>query len=206
MVDKISGISESAVRKATGKGWDDWFTLIDREGYKGLSHKEIAARLHDDGHIDSEWWCQMVTVGYEKAQGLRVVGQTADAGFQIGAQKTLPLSPGKAWELITSPEGRSIWLGRISKISFVEGYEYQTEEGTSGKIGTVVSGNRLRLSWKPKRWRKSSNIQIRINPSGKKSAISVHHDRLESAERREEMKKYWREVLRRFQDLVEARG
>ena len=30
-------ISDAAVRKATGKGWDEWFALLDGEGPPAIS-------------------------------------------------------------------------------------------------------------------------------------------------------------------------
>ena len=38
-------ISEAAVRKATGKSWDEWFDLLDSEGADALPHKQIARLL-----------------------------------------------------------------------------------------------------------------------------------------------------------------
>ncbi len=78
-------ISDAAVRKATGKGWDEWFALLDSEGAEALPHKQIARLLHDRGYIASSWWCQMVTVGYERARGKRVLGETESAGFVADA-------------------------------------------------------------------------------------------------------------------------
>ena len=104
-------ISDDAVRKATGKGWDAWFALLDSEGAEALPHKQVARMLHDKGYIASGWWCQMVTVEYERARGKRVLGGTESAGFQIGVQKTLPLPLEEAWALIVEPAGRALWLG-----------------------------------------------------------------------------------------------
>ena len=77
--------------------------------------------LQDKGYIRSGWWCQTIAVGYEYARGRRAVGQTKTAGFEIGVQKTFPISPEKAWELITGPTGRKIWLDNIPEIEFVKG-------------------------------------------------------------------------------------
>ena len=58
-------ISDAAVRKATGKSWDEWFAVLDSEGADALPHKQIARLLYDKGYIASSWWCQTVTVAYE---------------------------------------------------------------------------------------------------------------------------------------------
>ena len=36
----------------------------------------------------ADWWCQTVTVGYERIKGLRVVGQRRDGGFEASKSKT----------------------------------------------------------------------------------------------------------------------
>ena len=38
-------ISDAAVRKATGKSWDEWFAVLDSEGADALPHKQIARLL-----------------------------------------------------------------------------------------------------------------------------------------------------------------
>lgn len=42
MPDKINNISSQALKKATGKGWDEWIRLLDKEGAAKMTHKEIA--------------------------------------------------------------------------------------------------------------------------------------------------------------------
>jgi hypothetical protein len=83
-------ISDAALKKATGKGRAQWFALLDKAGAKKMSHKQIVQWLYES-HIKKSWWAQMVAVEYEYARGKRVLGQTADAGFQIGLQKVLPI-------------------------------------------------------------------------------------------------------------------
>lgn len=39
------------------------------------------------------------------------VGQTKDAGFQIGARKTAAIPLEEAWDLLISPGGLRVWLG-----------------------------------------------------------------------------------------------
>ena len=39
------------------------------------------------------------------------VGQTKDAGFEIGVSKTVPHPREAVWELLTSEEGAALWLG-----------------------------------------------------------------------------------------------
>jgi hypothetical protein len=38
-------VSDEAVKKATGKAWRQWFSLLDRVGASAMSHREIARWL-----------------------------------------------------------------------------------------------------------------------------------------------------------------
>lgn len=198
-------ISEAAVRKATGKGWDEWFALLDSEGADALPHKQVARLLHDKGYIASGWWCQMVTVEYERARGKRVVGGTESAGFQIGVQKTLPLAAEDAWNLITQPEGLALWLGTVPSLNWEKGTEYATAEGTRGEIRSVHPSKLLRLTWQPPDFPAPSTLQVSLEPSGKKTAVRFHQEKLASAETREQMRAHWRTVLQKLAVLAETR-
>src|SRR5436190_23296914 len=90
--EKYGGISSEAVRARTCKAWEEWIALLDAENAQTLPHKEIAALLSDQYGV-LPWWCQMVTVGYEQARGLRAVHQSVD-GYSASASKTInaPLS------------------------------------------------------------------------------------------------------------------
>lgn len=198
-------ISDAAVRKATGKGWNAWFALLDSEGADALPHKQVAQMLHEKGYITSGWWCQMVTVEYERARGKRVLGGTENVGFQIGVQKTLPLTSEDAWNLITQPEGLALWLGTVSDLRWEKRAAYETAEGTRGEIRSFTPGKLVRLTWQPAGFAAPSTLQVYLEPSGKKTAVLFHQEKLDSAATREQMRAHWREVLQKLAELVEAR-
>ncbi len=104
---KFSGVSSEAVAAATGRNWDDWVDFLDQQEAGGMSHKEIVALIAGPGGLSNGWWQQSVAVGYEQARGLRVVGQTSTADFQIGVQRTLPVSADEAWGLLGDERGRT---------------------------------------------------------------------------------------------------
>lgn len=67
---RLAGVRTEAVLKATGRAWDEWLRVLDRAGARRMPHQEIAALLARKFAVPG-WWCQMVTVGYEQARGLR---------------------------------------------------------------------------------------------------------------------------------------
>src|SRR5829696_404166 len=98
-----------AVEKATGRGWEDWYAILDAAGAADLGHGAIVAHLEREHPEVSSWWRQSIAVRFERARGKRAVGQTADAGFQVGVQRSLAASVHEAWDLLTSRP--DLWLG-----------------------------------------------------------------------------------------------
>ena len=76
-------------------------------GARDWSHKEIVAWLAANAEL-SGWWRQSVAVGYEKATGKRVLGETADAGFQVGVRTTVAAPLEAAWDALVSPAGKAL--------------------------------------------------------------------------------------------------
>ena len=59
------GMSDEAVRAATGRDWSEWRALLDKRGAAGLDHGAIVGLVREA--CGGDWWSQMVTVGYELA-------------------------------------------------------------------------------------------------------------------------------------------
>lgn len=105
------GMSEAAVQRATGKSWDEWFTLLDAWDGTTKTHPEIARHLSEACSIDG-WWAQSVTVGYERARGMRAVHERPD-GFSVNASKTLPVAAERLYAAIVDDDERAHWLHGI---------------------------------------------------------------------------------------------
>ena len=201
--EKFSGVSSEAVAKATGRSWDEWLELLDGLGARGMNHKEIVALVAGPGGLAYGWWQQSVTVGYEQARGLRVVGQTSGADYQIGVQKTLPVTPDEAWRLLVERPGRDIWLGTTGELQFRKGERYGTAEGAWGEVRSVAHGQRIRITCRTPELAEPSTLQLYLAPSGNKTSIRFHQERLSSLEERERMRTHWRGVLEGLLELTE---
>ena len=202
MTDTINKVSTEAVRKATAKTWDEWLEIIDAAGGTDLTHKEIVAYLKAN-HDLTPWWQQMITVGYEQARGKRVEGETADAGFEIGVQKTLPLPAAKVWEFMTSKPGLKLWLGEVQGLRWRKGETYQTSEGTTGEVRVVRPGERIRVTWKPEHWKKPSTVQVTFVASAEnKTSVRFHQENLPDGAAREEMRGRWKRSLEEIGGLL----
>jgi uncharacterized protein YndB with AHSA1/START domain len=207
-------ISDAAVCDATGREWKEWFGLLagtesaaaEAQGGQGpeLDHKALVAWLKSEYPGLSGWWRQMITNEYEKHTGRRVTGQTLDAGFQVGVQKTLAASADDLWSRLTGSGGVASWLGDDVSLVLEEGASYGAGDGPSGEVRVVVPGDRLRLTWQPGAWPRPSTLQVRLTGKGDgRTVVSLHHEHLPDRSTRDAMRVRWREVLA---DLAERAG
>lgn len=171
-------MSNENVKKATGKTWPQWFNLLDRVP-KTKTHTERAAWLYQH-HLKKGWWAQMVVVTYEQARGLRKIHQTS-TGFQISANKTVPISIGQLYRWWTTK--RSRWLK-------VRGM----------KITSATKNKYLHFAWPG-----GSRLDVGFYAVGKsKSTVSLGHTKLKNATAAKKMKVWWKKQLTRLADAIEA--
>src|SRR5262245_42167985 len=154
----INGISSQAVAAKTGRTWQQWLEILDAAGAKKLDHKGIVRVLREK-HGLGPWWQQMVTVGYEKARGLRVTHERAN-GFSISATKTITAPASEIFRAWTDAARRKRWLTDPIEI----------RKSTRSRS--------LRITWT----KDGTNIDTMLHPKpGGKCQVAVQHDRLPSA-------------------------
>src|SRR5262245_21283016 len=101
-------MSDAAVQAKTGKTWDQWFKILDKDGAAAMPHKELAI-LSSEKRGVGDWWSQVVTVAYERARGLRAKHQTA-RGYVASRSKTLPVPVAGLFAAWSNPRQRKKWL------------------------------------------------------------------------------------------------
>ncbi len=175
-------ISDAKLKEATGKKWEQWFSILDRWGAKGKKHGEIARFLTETHKADS-WWAQSITVGYERAKGLRLKHQQSD-GFTISASKTLAVPIDVAFDAFVNARTRKKWL-------------------TDGKmtLRTSQATRSARFNWEDG----STRVNVGFIDKGpSKSTVSLAHERLGDADEAETTKSLWKERLAALKSFLEA--
>jgi uncharacterized protein YndB with AHSA1/START domain len=186
MVTKDSGTritSDEAVEGATGRSYDDWFALLDAAGMVSRKHGEIATELTDEHGVDS-WWAQTITVGYERARGLRPTGGARDGLYSVSASKTVDVPVGRLFEAFIDDTLRRRWL-----------------PGGGLRERTSQPGKSARFDWEDGTTR--VNVGFTAKDEGR-SQVALAHERLADAESAEQMKGHWRERLGELKTLLEG--
>src|SRR5688500_16568964 len=100
--------SDEAVTRASGRGYEEWFGLLDAWGGTERRHPEIAGWLKSEHGVDG-WWSQGITVAYERARGMRAPHQMAD-GFTVSVTRTVDVDVERLLAAFTSAPLRRRWL------------------------------------------------------------------------------------------------
>jgi Domain of unknown function (DUF4287)/Activator of Hsp90 ATPase homolog 1-like protein len=172
-------IGNDAVREKTGKGWEEWFAVLDEEGAAELPHADIARALAD-GHGVSGWWAQTITVEYERARGLRERHERPE-GYEVGATKSIAAPPEAVWRAWEDETLRERWL-----------------PGAQVAIRTATKPKTMRLDWG-----EGGRLAVYLDRSGEQTRLAVQHEKLPDREAAERWKTFWRERVAALKDIVE---
>lgn len=176
-----NGIGDAAVREKTGKGWNEWFEILDREGAATMDHTAITTLLYE-GHGCPGWWDQMVTVGYEQARGMREKFQKADV-FSASKSVTVEAPLARVFAAWDDPATRDQWL---------------REPITIRKATPEKS---MRITWSDG----ASSVEVNFYPKGgDKSMVQVQHNKLPDAGAVTEKKAFWEARLAKLRELIET--
>ena len=175
-------VGDEAVRRATGKGWDEWLAVLDAEGANGKAHAEIARFLERERGVPG-WRAQSITVGYERARGMRREHERPD-GFSVSVSKTYPVDVGALFEAVTDARRRARWL----------------EPGTLS-VRTTVEGKSARFDFEAGEGRVQAYF-VAKRPG--EATLQLSHERLSDEAAVEAMRAFWKARLARLGERLEG--
>jgi hypothetical protein len=170
------GMPDETIRRGSGRSWNEWFAVLDSWGGRRRAHRDIARHVAESYGV-SGWWAQTVTVGYERARGLRTPNQRPD-GFTVSVSKTFPVSADDLQVMFTDARKRRRWL-----------------EPGALRVRTSQPGRTARFD--------AADGVTRVNAwftakGTTKSSVALQVERLADAEAVEQARAYWRARLARL--------
>jgi uncharacterized protein YndB with AHSA1/START domain len=175
--------SDERIRQRTGRGWEEWFDLLDDWGAAERTHREIARWVADQLGIGPLVWdAQAITSSYERARGLREVGET-EQGFAVSATRTVAVPVERLFDAVVEESQRRSWLpdGELSE-------------------RTATRPRSARFDWGDG----TSRVIVAFDAKGEqKSTMALQHVRLADGDEAERMKAYWRERVTALKEELE---
>jgi hypothetical protein len=179
----VLATSEENIRARTGRGWEEWFDLLDEHGAADRTHRENALWVAEQQGVDPLAWNAQAVVGsYERVRGLREPGERPD-GFAITASKTVAAPVDRLYEAFVDESLRERWLP-----------DGELRERTATRPKSA------RFDWGDG----STRVVVGFVEKGTdKSTVALQHERLPDAAQAERMKAYWRERVSTLKEVVE---
>jgi len=176
--EAVLATSDQAIRERTGRGWEEWFDLLDEWGATERSHRDIARWVAEQQGIDPlAWNAQAITMSYERARGLRAVGQRID-GFAVTVSRTVAVPVERLYDAFADEALRGGLRERTA--TRPKAAHFDAEEG---------------------------RVHVTFLAKGEaKSTVALEHARLAGAEQADRMKASWRERLTALKSQLEAGG
>ena len=182
----VLATSDDSIRRRTGRGWEEWFDLLDEWGAPDRTHRETARWVAELQGIEPlAWNAQAVVSSYERARGLRAVGEHPD-GFAVTVSKTIAVPVERLYEAFVKEAVRKRWLpdARLRE-------------------RTTTAPRSARFDWEDGK----SRVKVTFLAKGEaKSTVALEHARLTDAEDRERMKTWWRGRLATLRSGLEGGG
>ena len=179
---ELTGMTDEAMQRGSGKTIGEWLDILDAWGATERRHPEIARWLVSEHGIGG-WWAQSVTVGYERARGMRALHQDPD-GFSVSVAKTISATPERVSDAFTDASFRAQWL-----------------PDAPITVRTANRGRSARFDWGDP----SSLCGYTLFPKGEtKTQIGFGHEKLPDAAVADRLRAMWRERLTALKGLLEA--
>ena len=179
---ELTGVSDDAMRAGSGRTIGEWLPILDAWGARERTHREIARWLVSEQGIGG-WWAQSVTVGYERARGMRALYQRP-SGFEVSASRTVGVSAERVSDALTDPALLAAWM---------------PEQLLS--LRTARRGRSARFDWGDP----PSLVVFGLTVKGEaKTQVAVAHQKLPEADTAQRLQRMWRERLTALKELLEG--
>lgn len=178
----LAGMSDAAIEAKTGCTWERWVKALDHKQAFTWTHREIAAYVRDKYKVPS-WWCQTVTVGYERIKGLRAIGQRRDGSYEASKSKVIAVPVSRLYRAWHDARTRARWLPDVRPV-----------------IRTATRHKSMRVSWPD-----GTSVQVGFAAKGAaRSQVAIQHARLPDRVTAARMKEYWAARLGALTEVLTA--
>jgi len=186
------GLSEAKSIEKTGHGLAYWFDVLDKFGAIEKGHTKAADHLYSDHGVPG-WYCQGITVAYERARGVRVMNQRCDGVFEVNVSKMMAAKPSQLIKTLKDPRG---WADGIDRDLLKALASAVKDKKSKGFITRADGQARFRYKWD------DMTVQFNMYPKGPaKTSLVVQHMNFKDAASVETYRAKWKTAFAAIADL-----
>jgi len=185
-VSTKGGMSDATSIRKTGHDLAHWFAVLDKFDAIKKGHTKAADHLHS-GHGVPGWYCQGITVAYERERGVRVMNQKCDGKFEVNVSKVMAATPAQLIKAIKKSDG---WTGGVDRDLLKTLASALKDKKSKGFITRPDGQARFRYKWN------DTTVQFNMYPKGAaKTSFVVGHLDLTSPDAVETNRAKWKAAL-----------
>ena len=191
---------DASAKEDTGRTLPEWFALIDALGGVDLGRRAIGQHLYDTCKLDP-WWIATINIAYEAARGA-VEHDGHPKGYTICATKSIAATPQACFDAFASADALDRWFGPGNEIDFRDGGAWGNDDGNRAVLRKCTPGKSIRMVWHDPEAGPNTPVEIKFQPSGAKTTVMVTHDRLQTREEADGLRRAWGEALERLKERI----
>lgn len=193
-VSTKGGLSDAKSIEKTGHGLAHWFDVLDKFGAIEKGHTKAADHLYSDHGVPG-WYCQGITVAYERARGKRVMNQRCDGKFEVTVSKVMEAKPSQLIKALKDGRG---WTDGVDKDLLKALASAVKDKKSKGFITRPDGQARFRYKWN------DSTVQMNMYPKGpSKTSLVVQHMNFTDAESVETHRAKWKTAFNAIAELFD---
>ena len=185
-VSTKGGMSDATSLKKTGHDLAHWFAVLDKFDAIKKGHTKAADHLHSEHGVPG-WYCQGITVAYERDRGVRVMNQKCDGKFEVNVSKVMAATPAQLIKAIKKADG---WTDGVDRDLLKTLASALKDKKSKGFITRPDGQARFRYKWN------DTTVQFNMYPKGAaKTSFVVGHLDLTSSDAVETNRAKWKAAL-----------
>ena len=181
-VSTKGGLSEAKSIEKTGHGLEYWFGVLDKFRAVEERHTKSAAHLYTDHGVPG-WYCQGITVAYERARGLRGMNQRCDGAYEVSVSKIMAAKPP---QIIKALRDARPWSDGVDADLVKALAAALKDKKSKGFVIRPDGQARFRYKWE------GTTVQFNMYPKGAKTSFVVQHMNLAGAGSVEAYRAKWK--------------
>lgn len=192
------GLSDAKAIEKTGHDLAHWFGVLDRFNAVEKGHTAAARHLNDDYKVPG-WYCQGITVAYERARGVRAQNQRCDGAFEVSVSKVMTAPAAKVIKAFTDARTRKRWIGEVDPKLASALTSAVTDKSAKGFVVRPDGLARFRYKWD------GTIVQMYLQPKpGDKTSLVVQHTKLAGASDVEQRRREWKAAFAAIARILAA--
>ena len=134
---------------------------------------------------------------------LRTPGRPASFS-SIWRRKAIRASPEACFDAFADAPWLDRWFGPANEIDFRDGGGWVNGDGNRAVLRRITPGKTIYLVWHDAFAGANTPVEIQFQPSGAKTTVMVTHERLQTREEADGLRRAWGAALDKLKALSEA--